>query len=690
MPIAIENIRNIGIIAHIDAGKTTLTERMLFYAGSTHKMGDVDKGTTETDFDPEEQQRGITIYSACVSFPWRDVQINLIDTPGHVDFTAEVERSLRVLDGGVVVFSAREGVEAQSETVWRQADRYNVPRIAFINKLDREGADFEGTLAEIRTRLESNPVSLVLPVGIGPPHQANAFRAVIDLVEMKMLVWDKATLGREYGAEPIPDDMADEAQLWRERMLEQLYDYSDELMELGLAGKPAPVDLVRAAIRNATLHRMIVPVLCGSALDHIGVQCVLDAVQHYLPSPADKPPVEGVNPWKNDAHEVRKPDAGDEFCGLVFKVVPDKHGDLSYVRIYSGTLKGNSRLYNAANKEKENAAQIWHIQADHRQQIQEAHAGQIVGIIGLRHSFTGATLSTAQHPIVLETITFPETVISMAIEPESSTDRKKLGEALEMMKRQDPTFRAQENAETGQTLISGMGELHLEVIKNRLQRDFNLHVKVHNPRVSYRETIEKAVETVGESPRLVGGQALFAKIRLRLEPCPDGQNVVTVENKLGDSLPAAFAQAALEVVTESAHGGGTLGFPLIRVKATLLAGEANETESNELAFRLAAADAFRTALADAGIVMLEPIMRLDIVTPEENVGDFVSDLQQRRAIISHTEARGKMASIIAEAPLAKLFGYSNAMRSLSQGRATCSMEPASYGPAPADVQQKFM
>ncbi len=690
MSHTIETIRNLGIIAHIDAGKTTLTERMLFYAGATHKMGDVDKGTTETDFDEEEQQRGITIYSACVSFKWRDVQINLIDTPGHVDFTAEVERSLRVLDGGVVVFSAREGVEAQSETVWRQADRYRVPRIAFINKMDREGANFEGAFNEIRERLEANPVAIAIPVGEGPPHMPQAFRGVIDLVEMKLRAADETSLGRDFVDDDIPADLLDEAKLWRERMLEQLYDYSDQLMEMGLAGQTPPIELVRATIRQATLHRMIVPVLCGSALDYIGVQKVLDAVQFYLPSPADVPAVEGVNPWKNDAKVTRKPENDEPFAGLVFKVVPDKHGDLSYVRIYSGTLKSNTRLYNAANKQKENAAQIWHIQADSRQQIQEAHAGDIVGIIGLRHSFTGDTLSTAQNPIVLETIKFPETVISMAIEPESSTERKKLGEVLEMMKRQDPTFRARENEETGQTLISGMGELHLEVIKNRLLRDFNLHVKVHNPRVSYRETVERRVETVGDCPRLVGNQTLFAKVKIRLEPDANEVNKVTVVNAAGESLPPAFAQAAMEVLRESAEGGGHVGFPLIRVRITLLGGETHETESNELAFRLAASDAFRTALNDAGFKLLEPIMKLEIVTPEDHLGEFVSDLQQRRAVITHTESRGKTASVTAEAPLARLFGYSSAMRSMSQGRATCSMEPASYGPAPADVQEKFL
>jgi elongation factor G len=435
---------------------------------------------------------------------------------------------------------------------------------------------------------------------------------------------------------------------------------------------------------------MVVPVLCGSALDCIGVQPVLDAVQHYLPSPIDKPPVVGTNPFKKDAKETRKPDPSEPFCGLVFKVVPEKHGDLSYVRIYSGTLQGNTRLYNAAKDKKENAAQVWHIQADHRNQVQEASVGDIVGIIGLRHSFTGDTLSIGQHPIVLESIKFPETVISMAIEAESSVERKKLADVLEMLKRQDPTFRAHENEETGQTLISGMGELHLEIIKNRLLRDFKLNVKVHNPRVSYRETVQKRVEATGESPRLVGGQALWAKVRIRMEPLENGALAPRVTSEAGDALPPLYVSAVLEVLKENAQGGGHFGFPLIKVKVTLVGGEVHETESNELAFRLAAADAFRKALQAAGTLLMEPIMKLKIVTPEENLGDFVSDLQQRRSTIKQTESRGKMATVDAEAPLARLFGYSNAMRSMSQGRATCTMEPAAYGPAPPDVQEKFI
>ena len=543
-------LRNIGVIAHIDAGKTTVTERMLYYSGASHRMGEVDKGTTITDFDAEEQQRGITIRAACVTFRWRDCTINLIDTPGHVDFTAEVERSLRVLDGGVVVFSAREGVEAQSETVWRQADKYGVPRVAFINKMDREGADFDGTFNEIRERLESNPVAIQIPAGAGPPHVQNAFRGIIDLIEMQLLTFDQEKMGAEVIRQPIPEDLVDEAELWHGEMLEKLFEYSNELAELVLEKAPVPADLIRRVLREATLLRLIVPVLCGSALDHIGIQPLLDAVAYYLPSPADKPPVEGVNPKKRDQKETRQPSNEDPFCGLVFKIDADKHGDLHYVRVYSGELKANSRVLNPGRDKKENVPQLWHIQADRREQVPSCGAGDIVGIIGLRHSITGDTLCDTQHPVLLETIEFPETVISMAIEPESSTERKKLSDVLEMMKRQDPTFRAVENEETGQTLISGMGELHLEVIKHRLLRDFNLNVRVHNPRVSYRETVERAAEVTGECHRQQAGQTMFAKVRIRMEPYAAGGAGAVVVPAGGSVLPEPYLSTAIDCLTE--------------------------------------------------------------------------------------------------------------------------------------------
>jgi len=692
MTTDLTKLRNIGIIAHIDAGKTTVTERMLFYCGYSHRVGQVDKGTTHTDSDPEEQQRGITILSACVSFPWKDVTINLIDTPGHVDFTAEVERSLRVLDGGVVVFSAREGVEAQSETVWRQADKYHVPRLAMINKMDREGADFFETLEEIRTRLDCQPIPLALPVGAGPPHIDDAFRGLIDLIGMKMLTFAAEGEGAEISVDDIPEEMQDEAELWRSQMLDQISLYDDELTEVLLSERLVPEELIHKVLRRATLHNEIVPVLCGSALDGIGVQPLLDAVAAYLPSPIDVPPVEGTDPGskQKDAKAKRKPDVKEPFCGLVFKIQADRHGDLHYVRVYSGELKANSRVYNPGKDKKENIPQLWRIQCDRRKQVDKVAAGDIIGVIGLRHSTTGDTLCDTKKPILLESITFPETVISMAIEPETSTQRKKLADVLEMLRRQDPTFRAKEDEQTGQTIISGMGELHLEVIKHRLLRDFNLDVKVHNPRVSYRETAEKAAEVVGECHRTMAGQQLSARLGVRLEPFEGGAVPVVVTADCGDALPGEFLAAAMEVLSEQGLGGGLLGFPLMHVKITVTGGEVHDTESNVLAFRMAAGDAFNKALREAGIVLLEPIMHLEVTTPEENLGEIVSDLQQRRASITRTHVRGKNTVIDAAAPLANLFGYSTAMRGLTQGRATCTMEPSSYGPAPPEVLEGFL
>jgi elongation factor G len=521
------------------------------------------------------------------------------------------------------------------------------------------------------------------------------FRGIVDLIGLKMLNFlprDKVPeQGSQVVTEDIPPEMHDDAQLWRGQMLDQLSMYSDELTELLLAEESVPEALIRKVLREATVHNMIVPVLCGSALDGIGVQPVLDAVAAYLPSPLDVPPVEGLDPKKKNAKIVRKADPKEPFCGLVFKIQADRHGDLHYVRVYSGQLKANSRVYNPGKDKKENVPQLWRIQADHRTQVEMVETGDIIGIIGLRHSITGDTLCEPRDPVLLESITFPETVISMAIEPESTTERKKLADVLEMMKRQDPTFRARESEETGQTLISGMGELHLEVIKHRLLRDYRLNVRVHKPRVSYRETIQKAVEVTGECRRNVGGQQLWARLRVRMEPNPAVPKPFAIPGPdVAEKLPAEYLTAATEVLSEHGEGGGSLGFPLMHVKITVLDGEVHETESNELAFRMAAGDAFEKGLREAGIVLLEPIMRVEVTVPEENLGDIVSDLQQRRAIITRTQTRGRSTVIDADAPLANLFGYSNAMRGLSQGRATCTMEPSRYGPAPPEVLEGFM
>ncbi len=713
MATPLNRIRNLGVIAHIDAGKTTVTERMLFVSGAKHRAGEVDKGTTTTDDDAEEAERGITIYSACVRFPWRDVQVNLIDTPGHVDFTAEVERSLRVLDGAVVVFSAREGVEAQSETVWRQADKYHVPRLVFINKLDREGADFEAVFKEVRDRLGANPVAIQIPVGLGPAHAPSPFRAVIDLVKQKMVEFPGAKDGKDAIYGEIPEDQLPAARKWRDKLLEALYDYSNELMELALSEEPIPEALLHKVLREATISHMIQPVLCGSALHGMGVQPLLDGVAAYLPSPLDVPSMVGLVPASSGRHKnrgeeghadggkakkiVRRPDPDEPFCGLVFKVLPLKTGDLHWVRIYSGTLTGNSRVLNATQDKKENVAQLWRIHASKKdEQIDEAAAGDIVAVLGMRDSITGDTLCDTREPILLESIEFPDTVISVAVEPENTTEKKKLAEALAMLRKQDPTFRAEESEETGQTLISGMGELHLEVIRHRLERDFKLSVRVHKPRVSYRETVAGVAEVEGDCHRNINGVQHTAAVRLRVEPfTPSGALaaklppvVVSVDPE--HDLPDQFLNVVIEEIENAASGGGTVGFPLMRMKATILGGTVHETESSEIAFRTAASLAFDKALREAGPVLLEPIMKVEITTPGDHMGDLVGDLQQRRAIIHQTEQRGPDTVLHAEAPLANLFGYSSAMRSLSQGRASCAMQPTGYAPAPDEVMRTFM
>jgi elongation factor G len=604
-----------------------------------------------------------------------------------------------VLDGAVVVFSAREGVEAQSETVWRQADRYGVPRVALVNKCDREGADFFGTVRQIEARLGARPLVLHVPLGLGPPHVNNPFRGIVDLVEMELLTFpakEEALAGgtalEHVTRSPIPEELAATVASWRDQLVSTLFDFSDEVGELALAEAPIPPELARKVIREATLARQIVPVLAGSALDCIGIQPVLDAVAWYLPSPADVPPVEGLDPTKKTPTPlVRRPDPTEPFSGLVFKILAEKHGDLHFVRVYSGTLAAGSRAWNPLKQKKENIAQLWRVQADRREQIPEAFAGDIVGVIGPRASVTGDTLCDAAHPIVLETIQFPETVISMAIEPETSLDRKKLADTLEMMKRQDPTFRAIESEETGQTLISGMGELHLEVIRHRLERDFNLKCRVHKPRVSYKETIGRAVTVAGTINRQVGGQTLQATVTLRAEPVAD-QGPVTVEQGWfpeSDQL-ATLAATMTQSVRESGERGGLKGCPLWAVRIVVLESQVPEAFPTDVAVRMAAAEAIDRMLAEAGTALLEPLMKLEVSVPEEHLGDVINDLQQRRAIITATEIRGGVTVLTAEAPLAGMFGYSAAVRSVSQGRASFTMQPLRYGPAPAETADAFM
>jgi elongation factor G len=695
MSVDINLLRNIGIIAHIDAGKTTVTERMLFLSGAKHRVGRVDHGTTDTDDDPEEQERGITIFSACVKFNWGKFNINLLDTPGHVDFTAEVERCLRVLDGAVVVFSAREGVEAQSETVWRQADRYNVPRIVFINKMDREGADFEAVFNDIEPRLGGRPVAIEIPVGEGPTHVKNPFRGVIDLVDMKFLEFDPETEGKEIKETEIPPELMDGALLWREQMLEAICDVDEEAMTLVMEDKDVPVDVIRKALRQGCIERKFQPVLCGSALHGIGVQPLMTAVGHYLPSPLDCPPVEGISPKKPDKQLSRKPDPKEPFSALVFKILPAKTGDNYWIRIYSGELKQNSRVYCPNRDKKENVAQLWQIHAskkDRDGQTESLSAGDICCVIGPRFAITGDTLCDSKDQIELPSITFADTVLSMAIEPESTSDRKKLEDTLVMLRRQDPTFQAVDNEEIGQTLISGMGELHLEVIQHRLTRDFGLNVKFYKPRVNYRETVGGSADVVGVCNRQMGATQMFARLSVRVTPLENTSAAPIVFDRLPPDTPlnGDVRHAAIQELRDRAEGGGVLaGFPLSGIKIEAYDAEIHEEGSDEIAFRIAAGDAFDKALEKAGPVLLEPIMKIEVTTPEDYMGELVGDLQQRRALISATETRGAMTVITAHAPLKELFGYSSAVRSLSQGRAGSSMEPLGYQPAPKVDAEAF-
>ena len=695
MSRSIDTIRNIGIVAHIDAGKTTTTERILYYAGASHRMGNVDDGTTQTDFDPEEAQRGITIYSAAVTCEWKGVTINIIDTPGHVDFTAEVERSLRVLDGAVVVFSAVEGVEAQSETVWRQANRYRVPRMCFINKMDRIGANFEGTLEQIRTRLTTGifeegvepvgPVAIQIPMGAGSADgDENALSGVIDLIEMRALYFDSESRGKEMRSDEIPTKYRDAAEEWRGAMLDALTLIDDDLMELYMSDEPLPAKEIHRVIRKGVLAGLLYPVFCGASLDYIGVQPILDGVKEYLPSPLDRPPVAGMHPnvKKRDEPQIRHPKDDEPVCALVFKIAADTHGDLHFIRVYSGVVKTNSRLLNSRTGKKELINQLWHIQSDSREKIEQVGAGDIAGLIGPKETVTGDTLCDQQKPLVLESITFPETVISMAVEPESSAERKKLAETLARLAKQDPTFNASVSEDTGQTIISGMGELHLEVIKHRMERDFNLKVKVHKPRVSYRETIGATAEGVGEFNRGTEEDAQFCKVKVQVEPF-DGEQPITLVNRLKhDAVSDDFSKLLEQTVVDESRSGGMFGYPLMKAKVTLLEIETRADQTTETAIQAAGSMAVREAMDKAGGVLLEPIMRVEVTTPDEFLGNIQSDLNARRAMIVNSELRGDLSVLEVHAPLSQMFGYSSQIRSLSQGRASFSMEPLKYSQAP--------
>lgn len=696
---SIEKIRNIGIIAHIDAGKTTTTERILYYAGVLHSPGGVDEGTTATDFDEEEARRGITIYSAAITCHWNDFSINIIDTPGHVDFTAEVERSLRVLDGAVVVFSAMEGVEAQSETVWRQADKYNVPRICFINKMDRIGASFERTFQEIEQRLRANPVALQIPIGEGSTSEDDSFQGVIDLIKMQALYYDVESKGSRFETREIPASYLERAQEWRGKLLEAVAELDDKILEEYYETEDIAESDILRLLRDATLKGEMQPTFCGSSLNYIGVQPVLDAVGNYLPSPLDRPPVEGINPQPTKRKgppagtpEERSVSVDEPVCGLVFKIQADKHGDLCFIRVYSGQLKSGSRLLNARTGKKELISQLWRVHADSREKVEtdRIDAGDIAGVIGPKEAVTGDTLCDIKHPILLESISFPETVISMAVEPESSTDRKKLEDTLKKLSRQDPTFKATPNEETGQTIVSGMGELHLEVLRNRMQKEFNLSVRVHKPRVSYRETVSAVVEKEVEFSRPSANGNMYFKVKLRLEPF-QGEVPVSFVNALKPGeLDPVLEDVMMDTLRMGAEGGGQVGFPLINVQFSVLGVQVREGESTEVAVEAAVSEALHGCIMDAKIQLLEPIMKMEVVTPDEFRGNIQADLSSRNASVLNTEWRSDLCVMEVESPLSQLFGYSTQIRSLSQGRASFSMEPLKYAPAPSAVLKEMI
>lgn len=684
----LSKIRNIGIAAHIDAGKTTTTERVLYYSRTIHKMGEVDDGTTITDFDSEEQQRGITIYSAAVSFNWRDCRINLIDTPGHVDFTAEVERSLRALDGAVVVFDAKEGVEAQSETVWRQADKYQVPRICFINKMDKTGADFGHAVETIRDRLAGNPIPIQIPIG-----NEDKFRGYVDLLRMKAVDYTVSADGTKYDVVEIPPELEEPARRYRHLLEEKVAEFNDELMGKYVESEPLTEDELRAALRTGTIARRCQPVLCGSALKFRGVQAVLDAVCDYLPAPLDVPPIEAHDPDKPERTVRRKCDPGEPLAALVFKVVADAHGDLHFIRVYSGTLKAGSRVLNVGRKKKENLPQIFRVFAKRREKLDEAYCGDIVAAVGLKSVQTGDTLCGNRAPVLLERIEFPETVITRSIEPQSTADRDKLVSALDMLARSDPTFEYRYNEETGQTLISGMGELHLEIVCHRLQRDFRVKTKVGRPRVAYREAITHAGEGEGKLIRQTTGGGLYAVVRIKVEPfTPEpGEEHFRFINACPEGVIRREFYAAIEESVRAASRSGHLGgYPLINVQATLLGGEDRSEESTAAAFDGAAAIAFQRAVDAAGAVLLEPIMKVEVVTPEEYYGAINGDLMTRRATITHTAMRGQNHVVTAEVPLSTMFGYATQVRSLSQGRASHSMEPCRYERMPDNLAREVL
>jgi len=679
----LEKFRNIGIIAHIDAGKTTTTERILFYTGKTHRIGSVDDGTTVTDWMEQERERGITIVSAAVSAKWKDHLINIIDTPGHIDFTAEVQRSLRVLDGGIVVFDAVQGVEPQSETVWRQADRYGVPRICFVNKMDRVGASFERTIGMVRDRLGANPVAVQTPIG-----EESEFTGIVDLFSMQATIWED-NLGEEPQNVEIPVDLKPRAKAMRERMVEQIAETDDDLTMKYLNAEEITVEELKSSLRRAVISGQITPVYCGTSLRNKGVQTLLDAVIDFLPSPLDIPPVRGVNP--SSGTEIERPvDDLAPLSALVFKIVTDPYvGRLAYLRVYSGKLKQGSSVYNPTKHKKERVGRLIRMYADRREDIAETGAGDIAAVLGLKFSFTGATLCDAANQIVLEDITFPDPVISVAIEPKTLVDQDKMSGALHKLSLEDPTFQVRADTETGQTIISGMGELHLEVLVDRMLREFNVQARVGKPQVAYRETITKTVEKISyRHVKQTGGRGQFAHVVLAIEPGGSGSGIDFVNEITRGAIPKEFIPAVERGVRESADAGTLAGYPLTDVKVRLYDGSFHEVDSNEVAFRTAGSMAFREGVQKARPVLQEPLMRTEVVVPEDYLGEVIGQLNSRRGEILGMELRpGNAQAISAQMPLAEMFGYATELRSATQGRGVFTMEFDHYAKVAENVSR---
>jgi elongation factor G len=693
--LPLDRIRNIGIIAHIDAGKTTTTERILYYTGKSYKIGEVHEGATQMDWMEQEKERGITIVSAATTTFWTPVfethlakesyRFNIIDTPGHVDFTAEVERSLRVLDGGVTVLDGEEGVQSQSETVWRQADKYNVPRICFVNKMDKIGADFLRTVDDIRNKFGVIPAVMVLPIGV-----ENTFKGVVQLLEKKAWVWEKGDLGAEFNEVAIPEDMVADVEKYRAMLIEQIAGLDDTLMEKFLNGEELDVNALKAVLRKATIGYQLVPVFCGSSLRNTGVQQLLDAIVEYLPSPQDINEIKGTNPKTNE-EEVRKLVPEEPFSGLSFKIQTDPHvGRITYVRIYSGKLQSGSYAYNSVRKTKDRIGRLLLMHANQREEIMEAQAGEIVAIVGLKDTKTGDTLCDESKPIILEGISFAEPVMSLAIEPKTKSDQEKMGVALNKLSEEDPTFRIKSDANTGQTIISGMGELHLEILVDRMKREFKVEANVGAPQVAYRETIRKTVEAEGKYIKQSGGRGQYGHAWLRLEPQPRGTGYEFVNEITGGVIPKEFINPIDKGIQESMERGFIAGYPMVDVKVAVYDGSYHDVDSSEMSFKMAGSLGMREGVAKADPVLLEPIMTVEVTTPEEFMGSVVGDLSARRAQIQGTTNRGKAVIIKALVPLAEMQGYVTILRSMTQGRASSVLLPSHYDEVPQSIQAKIV